>query len=93
MKLELSKVSHGLKIVGIVLVIIYLGVGSYVIDGGQNPVMERVSPLWKCTVASVVFDLAFLAFYALMIGASYKDNDGETLGVGLPGVVLVEVGP
>ena len=26
-------------------------------------------------------------------GASYKDNDGETLGVGLPGVVLVEVGP
>ena len=26
-------------------------------------------------------------------GASYKDNEGETLGVGLPGVVLMEVGP
>ena len=25
-------------------------------------------------------------------GASYKDNDGETLGVGLPGVVLIEIG-
>ena len=26
-------------------------------------------------------------------GASYKDNEGETLGVGLPGVILMEIGP
>ena len=25
-------------------------------------------------------------------GASYKDNEGETLGVGLPGVALIEIG-
>ena len=25
-------------------------------------------------------------------GASYKDNDGETLGVGLSGLVLIEIG-
>ena len=25
-------------------------------------------------------------------GASYKDNEGETLGVGLPGVVLIDMG-
>ena len=25
-------------------------------------------------------------------GASYKDNEGETLGVGLAGVALIEIG-
>ena len=72
MKPELSnKVSLGLKFLAVVLFIICIGLGSHVINGGVNR-----GPLWKCAVASVVFDVAFLLFYALTIGARsrYKDK-------------------
>ena len=69
MKPELSKVSLGLKILAFVLIIICMGLGSHAIDSGVNH-----GPLWKCAVASVVFDLAFLLFQPLIIGARLKGN-------------------
>ena len=69
MKPELSKVSLGLKILAFVQIIICMGLGSHVIDGGVNH-----GPLWKCAVASVVFDLAFLLFQLLKIGARLQGN-------------------
>jgi len=68
MEPELSKkVSLGLKIVAVVPIIICIGLGSNVIDGGVNR-----GTLWQCAVASVVFDLVFLLLLALMIGARLK---------------------
>jgi len=69
MKLGLSQVSHGLKIVAVLLIIACLGLAIHgaIKDGNGGP-------LWTCKVASLVFDLAFLLFYALTIGARYEEK-------------------